>query len=69
MDITDSNSDAARWTHIQRLECARREMVSNITHELSTPITRWAVVGPLLNLTEQGKTKKTRKMAKDIRRR
>jgi two-component system phosphate regulon sensor histidine kinase PhoR len=56
-------------THIQRLERARREMVSNITHELSTPITAIGLLSDtLLNLTEQGKTKKTRKMAKDIRR-
>ncbi len=56
-------------TQIQRLERARREMVSNITHELSTPITAIGLLADtLLNLTEQGKTKKTRKMAKDIHR-
>jgi two-component system phosphate regulon sensor histidine kinase PhoR len=56
-------------TQMQRLERARREMVSNITHELSTPITAIGLLADtLLNLTEQGKTKKTRKMAKDIHR-
>jgi two-component system phosphate regulon sensor histidine kinase PhoR len=56
-------------TQIQRLERARREMVSNITHELSTPITTIGLLADtLLNLAEQGKTKKTRKMAKDIHR-
>ncbi len=56
-------------TQIQRLERARREMVSNITHELNTPITAIGLLADtLLNLTEQGKTKKTRKMAHDIRR-
>jgi two-component system phosphate regulon sensor histidine kinase PhoR len=56
-------------TQIQRLERARREMVSNITHELSTPITAIGLLADtLLNLAEQGKTKKTRKMAKDIHR-
>lgn len=56
-------------TQIQRLERARREMVSNITHELSTPITAIGLLADtLLNLTEQGKTKKTRKMAQDIHR-
>ncbi len=56
-------------TEIQRLERARREMVSNITHELSTPITSIGLLADtLLNVTNQGKTKKTRKMAKDIRR-
>jgi two-component system phosphate regulon sensor histidine kinase PhoR len=56
-------------TQMQRLERARREMVSNITHELSTPITAIGLLADtLLNLAEQGKTKKTRKMAKDIHR-
>jgi two-component system phosphate regulon sensor histidine kinase PhoR len=56
-------------TQMQRLERARREMVSNITHELSTPITAIGLLADtLLNLTEQGKTKRTRKMAKDIHR-
>jgi two-component system phosphate regulon sensor histidine kinase PhoR len=56
-------------TQMQRLERARREMVSNITHELSTPITAIGLLADtLLNLAEQGKTKKTRKMAKDINR-
>jgi two-component system phosphate regulon sensor histidine kinase PhoR len=56
-------------TQMQRLERARREMVSNITHELSTPITAIGLLADtLLNLTEQGKLKRTRKMAKDIHR-
>jgi two-component system phosphate regulon sensor histidine kinase PhoR len=56
-------------TQMQRLERARREMVSNITHELGTPITAIGLLADtLLNLAEQGKTKKTRKMAKDIHR-
>ncbi len=54
-------------THIQRLERARREMVSNITHELSTPITTIGLLAETL-LSYQGKAKQMRKMAKDISR-
>jgi two-component system phosphate regulon sensor histidine kinase PhoR len=54
-------------THIQRLERARREMVSNITHELSTPITTIGLLAETL-LNYQGKAKQMRKMAKDINR-
>ncbi|MBN1564009.1 MAG: PAS domain S-box protein [Anaerolineae bacterium] len=54
-------------THIQRLERARREMVSNITHELSTPITTIGLLAETL-LNYQGKAKQMRKMAKDISR-
>jgi two-component system phosphate regulon sensor histidine kinase PhoR len=54
-------------THIRRLERARREMVSNITHELSTPITTIGLLAEtLLNL--QGKPKRIRKMVMDISR-
>lgn len=56
-------------TEMQRLERARREMVANITHELSTPITSIGLLADtLLNVASQGKTKKSRKMARDIRR-
>jgi two-component system phosphate regulon sensor histidine kinase PhoR len=54
-------------THIQRLERARREMVSNITHELSTPITTIGLLAETL-LNYKGKAKQMRKMAKDINR-
>jgi two-component system phosphate regulon sensor histidine kinase PhoR len=55
-------------TDIQRLERARREMVSNVSHELSTPITAIGVLADtLLNSALQEKPKKTRKMAGDIR--
>ena len=47
-------------THIQRLERARREMVSNITHELSTPITTIGLLAETL-LNYQGKAKQMRK--------
>jgi len=56
-------------TEIQRLERARREMVSNISHELSTPITAIGLLADtLLNSAIKEKPKKTRKMAADIRR-
>jgi two-component system phosphate regulon sensor histidine kinase PhoR len=56
-------------TQIQRLERARREMVSNVTHELSTPITSIGLLADtLLNLAIKEKPKRTRKMAEDIRR-
>lgn len=54
-------------THIQRLERARREMVSNITHELSTPITTIGLLAETL-LNHQGKAKRMKKMAMDISR-
>jgi two-component system phosphate regulon sensor histidine kinase PhoR len=54
-------------THIQRLERARREMVSNITHELSTPITTIGLLAETL-LISRGKAKQMRKLAKDISR-
>ncbi len=56
-------------TEVQRLERARREMVSNITHELSTPITSLGLLTEtLLNVADHEKRKRVRKMAKDIRR-
>ncbi len=56
-------------TQLQRLERARREMVSNITHELSTPITSIGLLADtLLTFAEREKPKRIRKMAKDIRR-
>lgn len=56
-------------TQLQRLERARREMVSNITHELSTPITSIGLLADtLLTFADREKPKRLRKMAKDIRR-
>ena len=56
-------------TQLQPLERARREMVSNITHELSTPITSIGLLADtLLTFAEREKPKRIRKMAKDIRR-
>lgn len=56
-------------TEIQRLERARREMVSNITHELSTPITAISLLAEtLLNTAIKEKPKRSRKMAEDIQR-
>jgi len=56
-------------TELQRLERARREMVSNISHELSTPITSIGLLADtLINVATLGKTKRVRKMAEDIRR-
>ena len=56
-------------TELQRLERARRDLVSNITHELSRPITSIGLLADtLLDVANRGKTKRTRKMAKDIRR-
>lgn len=56
-------------TQLQRLERARREMVSNITHELSTPITSIGLLADtLLTFADREKPKRIRKMAKDIRR-
>lgn len=55
-------------TQIQRLERARREMVANITHELSTPITAIGLLAEtLFNVAQTEKPKRLRKMAKDIR--
>jgi two-component system phosphate regulon sensor histidine kinase PhoR len=56
-------------TEIQRLERARREMVSNISHELSTPITSIGLMADtLLNSVIKEKPKRLRKMTADIRR-
>ena len=73
-----SNDDAeARYevlvlrdvTELQRLERARREMVSNITHELSTPITSIGLLAEtLISFAQDEKPKRVRKMAKDISR-
>ncbi len=73
-----SNDDAAALyevlslrdvTELQRLERARREMVSNITHELSTPITSIGLLAEtLINFAQDEKPKRVRKMAKDISR-
>lgn len=55
-------------TELQQLERARRDMVSNITHELSHPITNIALLSDtLINVAEKEKPKRIRKMAKDIR--
>ncbi|HVO69625.1 MAG TPA: HAMP domain-containing sensor histidine kinase, partial [Aggregatilineaceae bacterium] len=51
------------------LERSRRDMVSNIGHELSTPITAIGLLADtLLNVAEKEKPRRLRKMAKDIRR-
>jgi two-component system phosphate regulon sensor histidine kinase PhoR len=56
-------------TELQRLERSRRDMVSNIGHELSTPITAIGLLADtLLNVAEKEKPRRLRKMAKDIRR-
>jgi two-component system phosphate regulon sensor histidine kinase PhoR len=56
-------------TEFQRLERSRRDMVSNISHELSTPITAIGLLADtLLNVAEKEKPRRLRKMAKDIRR-
>lgn len=56
-------------TEVQRLERARREMVSNVSHELSTPITAIGLLADtLVNMSTKRKSKKARKMAADIRR-
>jgi two-component system phosphate regulon sensor histidine kinase PhoR len=56
-------------TELQRLERSRREMVFNISHELSTPITAIGLLADtLLNVAEKEKPRRLRKMAKDIRR-
>lgn len=56
-------------TEYQRLERARREMVSNISHELSTPITTIGLLADtLVASATKEKPKKIRKMSADIRR-
>ncbi|MBN1200863.1 MAG: PAS domain-containing protein [Anaerolineae bacterium] len=56
-------------TEIQRLARARREMVSNVSHELSTPITTIGLLAEtLFDSIDRGKGKKARKMADNIRR-
>ncbi len=56
-------------TEIQRLERARREMVANISHELSTPITAMGLLADtLLEIAGREKPKRLRKMAADIKR-
>lgn len=56
-------------TELQQLERARREMVSNVTHELSHPITAIGLLADtLLNIGTQEKPKRARKMLNDIRR-
>ena len=54
-------------TELEHLERARREMVANITHELSHPITAIGLLAEtLFNVAEQEKPKRIRKMAKNI---
>ncbi len=54
-------------TELEHLERARREMVANITHELSHPITAIGLLAEtLLNVAEHEKPKRIRKMAKNI---
>ena len=56
-------------TEVQRLERARREMVSNVSHELSTPITAIGLLADtLLESAEKEKPKRLRKMIADIKR-
>lgn len=56
-------------TELQQLERARREMVANVTHELSHPITAIGLLADtLLNVATREKPKRIRKMATDIRR-
>lgn len=56
-------------TELQQLERARREMVSNITHELSHPITAIGLLADtLINVAAKEKPKQIRKMASTIRR-
>lgn len=55
-------------TEIQRLERARRELVSNISHELSTPITAIGLLAETLqDSADHEKLKRVRKMAANIR--
>ncbi len=54
-------------TELEHLERARREMVANITHELSHPITAIGLLAEtLFNVAEHEKPKRIRKMAKNI---
>lgn len=56
-------------TELQRLERARREMVSNITHELGTPITNIGLLTEtILSTPIKHKFKPAYKLIKDIRR-
>ena len=56
-------------TELQRLERARREMVSNVSHELSTPITAIGLLADtLIDMADKEKPKRVRKMAADIKR-
>jgi two-component system phosphate regulon sensor histidine kinase PhoR len=55
-------------TEMQRLERSRRDMVANITHELSTPITTIGLLAETVLSFDGGKPKKTYKMARDIQR-
>lgn len=56
-------------TEMQRLERARRELVSNVSHELSTPITAIGLLADtLLDIADREKPKRLRKMAGDIKR-
>ena len=56
-------------TELQRLERARREMVSNVSHELSTPITAIGLLADtLIEMADKEKPKRVRKMAADIKR-
>lgn len=56
-------------TEMQRLERARRELVSNVSHELSTPITAIGLLADtLLDIADREKPKHLRKMVGDIKR-
>lgn len=56
-------------TEMQRLERARRELVSNVSHELSTPITAIGLLADtLLDIADREKPKRLRKMVGDIKR-
>lgn len=73
--VLDNNSDNLEIltlrdvTELQQLERARREMVSNVTHELSHPITAIGLLADtLLNIGVQEKPKRAKKMLNDIRR-
>ncbi|NDJ74975.1 MAG: PAS domain-containing protein [Chloroflexi bacterium] len=55
-------------TELQRLERSRREMVTNISHEFSSPVTSLSLmVDNLVDIVLQEKPKRVRKMARDIR--
>jgi two-component system, OmpR family, phosphate regulon sensor histidine kinase PhoR len=56
-------------TEIQRLERSRREMVTNISHELGSPITALGLLADtLMDNALKEKPKRTRKMVRDIQR-